>query len=127
MEAARRFDRGMSERRAAAMIRLADLRVRQGRLEEATQLLDGLDQHPDAVRTLAALYLARGDVARARDLLERTTEGVDDEVPAVGESTMVGRCSPCSSTSILGKGESRAQPELPGDSSAWQKLSVGRI
>jgi tetratricopeptide (TPR) repeat protein len=90
VEAARHFDQGMSARRAAAMIRLADLRVRQGRLEEATQLLQGLEQHPDAVRTLAALHLARGDTALARDLLERATQGADAEVPTVGESTMVG-------------------------------------
>jgi DNA-binding NarL/FixJ family response regulator len=50
---------------------MADLRVRQGRLEEAAALLDGLDQHPDAVRPLAALRLARGEHALARDGLER--------------------------------------------------------
>jgi DNA-binding CsgD family transcriptional regulator len=90
VQAARHFDRGMPERRAAAMIRLADLRVRQGRLEEAAQLLDGLDRHPDAVRTLAAPHLARGELALARDLLERATAAPDDQVPTVGESTMVG-------------------------------------
>jgi len=89
VEAARCFDRGMSARRPAALIRLADLRVRQGRLEEAAQLLHGLEHHPDAVRALAALHLARGDTALARDLLERATAGPDD-VPTVGESTMVG-------------------------------------
>jgi DNA-binding CsgD family transcriptional regulator len=90
VEAARHFDQGMSSRRAAAVIRLADLRVRQGRLEEAALLLEGLDHHPDAVRALAALHLARGDTALARDLLERATEGPDTEVPSAGETTMVG-------------------------------------
>jgi DNA-binding NarL/FixJ family response regulator len=90
LTAARHFDRGLSPRRDAAIIRLASLRVRQGRLEEATQLLDGLQQHPDVAPTLAALHLARGEVALARDLLERATEGSDDEVPEVGESTMMG-------------------------------------
>jgi DNA-binding CsgD family transcriptional regulator len=90
LQAARHFDRGMPQRRAAAMIRLADLRVRQGRLEEAAQLLDGLDRHPDAVRTLAAFHLARGELALARDLLERATAAPDDQVPTVGESTMTG-------------------------------------
>jgi DNA-binding CsgD family transcriptional regulator len=80
----------MPERRAAAMIRLADLRVRQGRLEEATVLLEGLGQHPDAVRTVADLHLARGETALARDLLERSTADPDDSLPNVGESTMVG-------------------------------------
>jgi DNA-binding CsgD family transcriptional regulator/tetratricopeptide (TPR) repeat protein len=91
VEAARHFDRGLSPRRAAAVIRLAALRVRQGRLDEAAQLLDGLEQHPDVVPTLAALHLARGDTALARELLERATQGYsEDEVPTVGESTMVG-------------------------------------
>jgi len=90
LEAARHFDQGMSERRAAAVIRLAGLRVRQGRLEEAALLLQGLEQHPDVIPTLAALHLARSDTARARELLERATGGRDDEVPTVGASTMVG-------------------------------------
>jgi DNA-binding NarL/FixJ family response regulator len=89
-QAARHFDRGISARRDAAIIRLANLRVRQGRLEEAAQLLEGLEQHPDVVPVLAALHLARGEAALARDLLERVTRGSDDEVPEVGESTMVG-------------------------------------
>lgn len=48
VQAARHFDRGMSGRRDAAIIRLADLRLRQGRLEEAGQLLEG--HEGDAVR-----------------------------------------------------------------------------
>jgi DNA-binding CsgD family transcriptional regulator len=90
LAASSHFDRGASTRGEAAIIRLGDLRVRQGRLEEAAQLLAGVEQHPDAVRALAALYFARGETARARDVLERATAGPDDEVPSVGESTMVG-------------------------------------
>jgi DNA-binding CsgD family transcriptional regulator len=90
LEAVRQFDRGRSPRRDAAIIRLAELRVRQGRLEEAARLLEGLDHHPDAVRALAALHLARGELALARDLLERATEGRDGLVPTVGDLTMVG-------------------------------------
>ena len=90
VQAVRHFDDGMPPRRAAAVIRLADLRVRQGRLEEAAELLKGLDQHPDAVRALAALHLARGKPVLARDLLERATATGDDEVPTVGESTIKG-------------------------------------
>jgi DNA-binding NarL/FixJ family response regulator len=69
--AARRLDESYPGMRSAALIRLADLRVRQGRLEEAEQLLVGLDQRPDALRPLAAIHLAQGNVALARDLLER--------------------------------------------------------
>jgi DNA-binding NarL/FixJ family response regulator len=89
LAATRHFDRDVSARRQAAVIRLADLRVRQGRLEDAAELLRGLDRHPDAVRALAALHLARGETALAADLLERATGRPDDEVPAVGESVSV--------------------------------------
>jgi hypothetical protein len=37
--------------RLGALMRLANLRVRQGRLEEARQLLDGLETEPDAAVT----------------------------------------------------------------------------
>lgn len=87
---ARHFDEGRSPRRAAALIRLADLRVRQGRIEEAAELLKGLDQHPDAVTVLSALHLARGQTALAREVLERRLGGPDDEVATVGESIMSG-------------------------------------
>lgn len=90
LESTRQFDRGMAGRRAMALIRLADLRLRQGRLEGAAQLLEGLDAHPDAARTLAALHLAQGETALARDLLERCTAGSDDDVPAIGAMTTVG-------------------------------------
>jgi tetratricopeptide (TPR) repeat protein len=50
MDATQRFDRTMRGRRDAAVVRLADLRVRQGRLEEAALLLAELEHHPDAVR-----------------------------------------------------------------------------
>jgi len=62
------------------LCRLAELRVGQGRLEEAAVLLAGLGHHEDAVRPLAATYLARGDVELARDLLERSLSagGLDD-------------------------------------------------
>jgi DNA-binding NarL/FixJ family response regulator len=88
VESTRQFGGGMP--RAAALIRLADLRLRQGRLEETDQLLKGLDTHQDAARPLAALHLARGETALARDILERCTTGPDDDVPGVGATTMIG-------------------------------------
>jgi DNA-binding CsgD family transcriptional regulator len=90
LAASTHFERGASTRREAALIRLGDLRVRQGRLEDAALLLTGLEAHPDAVRALAGLYFARSETARARDLLERAAAGPDDVVPEVGGSTMVG-------------------------------------
>ena len=59
--------------RRGALARLADLRVRQGRYEEAAQLLAGLDadSDPELARPLASLRLARGELALARDTVER--------------------------------------------------------
>ena len=48
LAASSHFERAMSTRRDAALIRLGDLRVRQGRLEDAAQLLKGFEAHPDA-------------------------------------------------------------------------------
>jgi DNA-binding NarL/FixJ family response regulator len=65
--------------RVGALVRLADLRVRQGRLEEAEQLLDGVevDADVDAARPLAAIHLARGQTTLAGDILERALGQVD--------------------------------------------------
>jgi DNA-binding NarL/FixJ family response regulator len=65
--------------RGGALARLADLRVRQGRFEEAEQLLAGVDVNDEAqaARPLAAIHVARGETALARDTLERALAQVD--------------------------------------------------
>lgn len=66
--------------RGGAVIRLADLRVRQARFEEAAQLLEGVDVDADffdAARPLAALHLVHGETALARDVLQRAIGLVD--------------------------------------------------
>ena len=70
-EAVRLWGLGHRSLRGGALARLADLRVRQGRFEEAEQLLDGLEGDIDAARPRAAVYLARGDTSLAADTLER--------------------------------------------------------
>ena len=70
--------------RDEALCRLADLRVRQGRLEDAADLLEGLAHHEAAVRPQAALHLARQHPELAIDLLERAliTEDLEEHVVA---------------------------------------------
>jgi DNA-binding CsgD family transcriptional regulator len=67
--------------RAGAQARLAELRVRQGRLEEAEQLLDGLDADAteETARPRAAIHLARGEIDLAGYVLERALGRVDPE------------------------------------------------
>ena len=80
-EAVRLWGLGQKSLRGGALVRLADLRVRQGRFEEAAQLLDGLDAATDAAvaRPLAAIHLASGRAALARDVLERALEQIDPQ------------------------------------------------
>jgi DNA-binding CsgD family transcriptional regulator len=62
---------GQRSRCAHPASKLAAIRVLQGRLEEADELLRGLDGAPEAVEASAALRLARGEPAAAAALLER--------------------------------------------------------
>jgi len=66
---------------AAALARLADLRLRQGRLEEAEELLPGRGGGRAAARTAARLRLARDEPSVAAGLLERALE--DDGQPGI--------------------------------------------
>jgi DNA-binding NarL/FixJ family response regulator len=51
--------------------KLAELRLLQGRVEEAEQLLAGFEELPESTHALAMLHLARGDVAMAAAVLHR--------------------------------------------------------
>lgn len=72
---ARIYASGYRTMRSSALARLADLRVRQGRLAEAEQLLDGCGHDPYAVRPFARLHLARGEPELAAALLRRSLAG----------------------------------------------------
>jgi hypothetical protein len=70
--------------RESALCRLADLRLRQGRIEDAAVLLEGLDHHEDATLPLARLLLAQGRAAVAVELINRVlaAEGLPDYAEA---------------------------------------------
>ncbi len=69
--AIRAFESGHRSLRIHAVLKLADLRVWQGRLEEASMLLRGFEDQSAAVVPLAHLHLARGDAALAQAVLEQ--------------------------------------------------------
>jgi DNA-binding CsgD family transcriptional regulator/tetratricopeptide (TPR) repeat protein len=71
-DAIRLWALGWRTLKKGALTRLADLRIRQGRLEEAEQLLAGLSIDEDCARPLATLLLEQGQIQRAREILERT-------------------------------------------------------
>jgi ATP/maltotriose-dependent transcriptional regulator MalT len=73
--AIRAFETGHRALRVHAVLKLADLRVCQGRLEEAAALLAGHEDHEAAAVPLARLHLARGEAALARATLEQALLG----------------------------------------------------
>ncbi len=87
LAAIRIFETGYWASQLFAILRLTDLRVRQGRFEEAERLLEGFDWHANAKRSLAKIALARGDLALAGDLgrlcLESTPPSDPDCAPVL--------------------------------------------
>lgn len=76
-EAIASFDAGHQGLRVHAVLKLADLRACQGRLEEAEVLLTGYEDYGSATLPRARLHLARGEAALARAVLEQALQGMD--------------------------------------------------
>jgi len=75
-EGVRLWALGKRNLRNGALARLAELRVRQGRLAEAAELLAELPLTDECARPLAALRLAEGRLAEAQETLERCLAGM---------------------------------------------------
>jgi DNA-binding NarL/FixJ family response regulator len=71
-----RYVPGMGAPTVAA---LAELRIRQGRLPEAEQLLAGREEHPSSLRALAQLRIAEDQPQAAAALLERGLMAAEDD------------------------------------------------
>src|SRR5512132_2034835 len=65
------MEAGQRSRCVNPAARLAEIRVFQGRFDEAEGLLGGFDGEPYATRAAVTLRLARGEPASAAALLER--------------------------------------------------------
>lgn len=77
--------------RAQALATLAELRLAQGRPEEAGRLVNGLDDQPSAVPTVARIHLARGRAANAEAMLRRwLAETGDDSIDGLLLTELLG-------------------------------------
>lgn len=81
--ALRIYDGSYVGSRAEPLLRLAELRVHQGRLAEASQLLQDSAGRPEAALPLALLHLARDEAHLARSVAERTLDRRPLDVRAV--------------------------------------------
>jgi ATP/maltotriose-dependent transcriptional regulator MalT len=89
-EAIRVFDGGHRGLRVHAVLKLADLRVCQGRLEEAEALVRGLEDQGAATMPLARLHLARREPELARALLEQALGSAP--APALNQAPLLLLC-----------------------------------
>lgn len=89
MEAIRVFEAGHQALRVHAVLRLADLRACQGRLEEAEILLSGYEDHGGAVLPMARLHLARDESELARAVLEQALRPVSAPAPTLDRAPLL--------------------------------------
>jgi ATP/maltotriose-dependent transcriptional regulator MalT len=77
--------RYVPEMGAPTVATLAELRVRQGRLHEAEQLLVGREEHAESLRALAHLRIAQGRPHVAIALLERGLLAAEGDAPQTAQ------------------------------------------
>ena len=75
----RHADRRKGGGHALPLAVLAELRLRQGRSEEAERLLTGLDDQAAALGPLVELHVQRGDLTLAQALLDRRSDADGDD------------------------------------------------
>jgi DNA-binding CsgD family transcriptional regulator len=108
---------------------LADLRLRQGREEEAARLLDGLDDARVALAPLVELHLRRGDPAFARALLDRAAAAAKDddgELLALRGAVALEGDDPAEAATLAGRLHAAAEPAGRADLAAAAALLAGR-
>jgi DNA-binding NarL/FixJ family response regulator len=88
LDSLRAYERLGRGSRVYALARLAELRVRQGRLEEAERLLEGYSEHPLALAPMVALHLERGEIALAAERVEARLRSATENSPAA--ATLLG-------------------------------------
>ena len=83
LDALRRYEsdgRAMGDR-VLPLARLAELRLRQGRLEEAERLLEGYGENPLALVPVARLRVLRQKPANAAAMIERRLDALEPGTP----------------------------------------------
>src|SRR6266702_2271973 len=124
--------------------RLAALRVRQGRLEEAEHLLEGYEDLPEAVQPMVALHQARGQHALSSARLHRRLNEVGRDTllaapflaqlaevqvargDAAGAADAVARARAALARSLAGSDPDRAVEEARQALASFERLGATR-
>ena len=77
------YERLGSASRIYALSRLADLRIRQGRLEEAERLLEGHTEHLLALGPMVTLHIERGELELAAARLQQRLDRLPPDSPSL--------------------------------------------
>jgi DNA-binding CsgD family transcriptional regulator len=113
--------------RALPLAALAELRLRQGRTEEAEKLLSGLEEEPAAFATLVRLHLERGEFELAKAMLERRPDSAQDpEVLALRAELALASGDPGEASRIAKRLGERARELARSDLEAEAALLAGR-
>jgi DNA-binding CsgD family transcriptional regulator len=134
LEAAiRTFERSYRLMREAPLVKLAELRLRQGRFEEARRLLEGSESHPIGRRVLAAIALARSELELAEDLARLCLDGqrIGDPGCAPALELLVqirlARADTASAAEALEQLSALASRSSDARAAAYAELATGRI
>ena len=118
------FERGYRGERAAAALRLADLRIRQGRVEEAERLLEGDEWHPAARRMAATIALIRNDTVLAAELGELCAEGTELSDPTCVPALELLTLSRLAVANVAGAREAVDRLGAIARASGWDRLEA---
>jgi DNA-binding CsgD family transcriptional regulator len=133
LAALRLSERSYRAVRSFPIVRLAELRVRQGRFEEAKRLVEGTEWHPLARRALAAVALAQGELGLASELVALCLEADERSDPACApaldllvdiELARGDREAAAASVERLGELAERSGDERAG---AYARFATGRL
>jgi DNA-binding NarL/FixJ family response regulator len=127
------FERSYRLMLSSPLVKLADLRARQGRFEEAKRLLEGHEAHPLARRTLATVALARGEEALAEQLVHLCLDGADTLDPGCAPALellvqiRVARGDLPAATQALERLQQLASTSGDARATAFAELATGRV
>lgn len=133
LAAIKTFERGYRGERVFPLVRLAELRVRQGRFEEAEQLLENREWHPLARRAAAAIALGRRELPLAEELTRLCFEGAAGDDPACGPAlellvaVQLARGDQQGARSTLDELAARAASCRSASLEAWAELAAGQV